>query len=323
MNWIKTGSEVKEGLMDAQKGMKDWSTALKQAASSRKASAGKVAKKAATVVGGIDEDPTVGKKSSKKVAENIGNILEDATSNTGKTKAKGIIGGVADAVGAGKKGAGAAGVTTKAASFTKAAQGLGTLVKIVDALGAALGFLGKMNWIFAVISAISSLVSAGVELEKFLKGLNKTFLSMAGSTLGSGNIVKNMKDFNDATFDLSRNLKLGLKQEEVQGMFKAVSEGGQAPQVMAEKAGGYGKVIEMVKKSSIDLGLTFEDTGKIINDQMMNLRSSFDRSRKSLQVMGFEATKVGVTVNKFMEQLVIQYQPYLIWVILRSKLLGL
>ena len=161
----------------------------------------------------------------------------------------------------------------KAASFTKAAQGLGTLVKIVDALGAALGFLGKMNWIFAVISAISSLVSAGVELEKFLKGLNKTFLSMAGSTLGSGNIVKNMKDFNDATFDLSRNLKLGLKQEEVQGMFKAVSEGGQAPQVI--KAGGYGKVIEMVKKSSIDLGLTFEDTGKIINDQMMKSKIFF------------------------------------------------
>ena len=45
---------------------------------------------------------------------------------------------------------------------------------------------------------------------------------MAGSTLGSGDMVKNMGAFNDAIFSLNRNLKLGVKAEDIQGMFKAL-----------------------------------------------------------------------------------------------------
>ena len=290
LDWLKTGSEVKEGLLDAQMGMKKWSAALKDASKGRKAAASRAAKKAGGVIEGTVEDATgkaggviegtvedatgkaggviegtvedaTGKvKDTRKISDNIGGILEDATGRIKKSKAQGIIGGISESVGVGKKGSGVG----KVASFTKATQGLGSLVKVVDALGAALGFLGKMNWIFAIISAISALVSAGIELDKFFKQLNKTFISMAGSTLGGGDMIKGMKSFNDAIFNISRNLKLGIKAEDIQGMFKAFAEGGQAPQVVADKAGGYGKVIEMVKKSSIDLGVSFEDAGKMI-----------------------------------------------------------
>jgi hypothetical protein len=268
LRWVQTGFKTGGALKEASEGMQKWSTVLKGSKG--------------------------GKKSTKKIAENIGDVLEDATSNIGKVKAGKISKKLSKVAGVGKgagKGAGE--------SFGKAAQGLGMLVKIVDALSMALGVLSKMNWIFALISAMSAIISTGIELDKFFKELNKTFLDMAGSTLGTGDMVKNMSNFNDAVFSLNRNLKLGLKPEDIQGMFKAMSGAGVVPTNLDKQAGGYGKVIEMVRKTNIDLGISFEEAGKTIGEQMMNLRDTFDKSRKSLQVMGFEATKAGVQSNKF------------------------
>jgi hypothetical protein len=226
----------------------------------------------------------------KRVANAVGGLFgvatEDVTKKTtgGGRRPKGAPGGA----GIGNLG-----------SFMAATKGLGMLVKVVEGLAFALGILSKASWIFAIISAIAAMVSKMVELDDYLKKLNKTFATMAGPTIGMKDIGKEMDTFNDALFDIRRNMALGLKGEDIQNMFKAVSGAGMAPQVLAAKAGDYDKAITDIRKSSVALGISFEDMGKNVTEQMLNLRSSFDDTKDALLEMGYNASKAGINANKF------------------------
>lgn len=176
---------------------------------------------------------------------------------------------------------------------------LGGIGKGLGALGDGLAALGKLNWVFALIGAVRAMISAVNELDKFMKALNQTFLELAGPSVGIGNVKDEMKRFNNEVFNLGRNVKLGLKGEEIQGLFKAMSGSGMSLQGVMKRVGSYGEAIEKARTMSLQFGVSFDKMGGDMTSQMIDLNSSLDDVAKNFNKLAFDASKAGISSDKF------------------------
>jgi len=167
-------------------------------------------------------------------------------------------------------------------------------------LGTAMGMLGKIGWIGLIISAVTMIIKTVNELNKFVKEYNKSFVKMYGPTVAMKDVSKSMKTFTDAVFDMNRNLKYGLKSEDIMGLFDAMSAGGLSLQGVGKRVeGGYNEVILEATKLSKDFGVDMSAMGGMIADQMVNLKSSLDDVSKSMEAMAYDATIAGISSQKF------------------------
>lgn len=179
----------------------------------------------------------------------------------------------------------------------KSALGAGNMMKM---LGTALNSLGKLGWIGLIISAVVAIAKAVNELDKFLKGFNKTFTQLQGPTVLMKDVSKSMKTFTDSIFDVKRNLKYGLKSEDILGMFKGISEAGMSLQgVMQNIAGGYSALTEDAAKVSFDFGVSMDEAGAMLGEQMTDLKSTVDEASKSFKVLSYDASIAGIQSQKF------------------------
>jgi len=179
----------------------------------------------------------------------------------------------------------------------KSALGAGNMMKM---LGSALGSLGKLGWIGLIISAVVEVAKVVDRLDKFLKGFNKTFIQLQGPTVMMKDVGKSMSDFSDSIFDLKRNLKYGLKSEDIIGMFKGISEAGMSLQgVMKNVAGGYRTLEEDAAKVMIDFGVSMDEAGSMLGEQMTDLKSTVDEASKSFKVLSYDASIAGIQSQKF------------------------
>lgn len=193
----------------------------------------------------------------------------------------------------------ATGDIPSAKKFHNAARGMSKLGGSLSLLSKALGMLGKMNWIFALVSALTGLIKAASNAEKKLTEMNRTFLNLAGPTAGMRNVPKEMEAFNSAIYDLQRNLRLGVKSKDIQEMFGAMASAGMSLQGVKQNVGDYGKAIYEARTLSLEFGTSMQDMGKMIADAMMNLRNSLDDVGKSFRAMAFDASKAGIASGKF------------------------
>jgi len=162
--------------------------------------------------------------------------------------------------------------------------------------------LGKIGWIGLIISAVAAVIKAVNELNNFIKKFNKSFIKMYGPTIAMKNVTASMKTFTDAVFDMNRNLKYGLKSEDITGLFEAMSAGGLSLQGVGKRVrGGYNEVILEATKLSRDFGVDLSEMGSMIADQMVNLKASLDEVRDSMEAMAYDATIVGISSQKFYE----------------------
>jgi len=171
---------------------------------------------------------------------------------------------------------------------------------IVRTLGVAFKALGAIGWIGLVVSAIKAVASLVNRLDKFLKQFNQTFAKLHGPTVMMGNIDKAMDKFTDSIFNLQRNLKYGLKSEDIMGMFQGIAEAGMSLQgVMKNVAGGYNKLIEDSAKVHLDFGVSMQEAGAMLGEQMTDLRSTLDEASDSFKVLAYDASLAGIQSQKF------------------------
>ena len=179
----------------------------------------------------------------------------------------------------------------------KGALGAGNMMKM---LGSALGSLGKLGWVGLIVQAVTAVAKAVNELDKFLKGFNQSFAKLQGPTVLMKNVDKEMDNFTDAIFNLQRNLKYGLKSEEIIGMFQGVAESGMSLQGLLKSVeGGYGKMIESAAKVHLNFGVSMEEAGSMISEQMTDLRSSVDEASEAFKMLSYDASIAGIQSQKF------------------------
>jgi hypothetical protein len=176
------------------------------------------------------------------------------------------------------------------------------LAGTINLLGMAFKTLGNMNWIALIIGGIVAAGKAVNEMDKFIKQYNQSFSKMYGPTIAIKNVRSSMKDFSDAVFNMNRNLKYGLKSEEIMGLFDALSAGGLSLGGIGKRvSGGYNEVIDQAIYLSKDFGVSMEDMGGMISEQMMDLRSSLGEVSGKMQSLAYDASVAGVKSTKFYE----------------------
>jgi len=181
-----------------------------------------------------------------------------------------------------------------------AAQGsTSTLVGAISLVKTTLASLGKAGVIGLIIAAVSELVKLVSSADKYIKDLNQTFASIAGPGSSIDDVQGRMKEFNDALFDISRNLKLGIKAKDASELFQTMAKSGLSMQGLSQRVGSYGESIETARKLSLQFGVSMQDMGRMMADQMLELRSSLDDVRKTFGVMAYDAAKAGIESNKF------------------------
>lgn len=171
---------------------------------------------------------------------------------------------------------------------------------MMNMLGSALGSLGKLGWIGLILQAVTAVAGAVNELDKFIKGFNQTFAKLQGPTVMMKDAKKSMRDFSDSIFNLQRNLKYGLRSEEIIGMFQGIAESGMSLQGLLNKVqGGYGKMIEESAKVSLNFGVSVQEAGSMLGEQMTDLKASVDEASEGFKVLSYDASIAGIQSQKF------------------------
>lgn len=168
------------------------------------------------------------------------------------------------------------------------------------ALGGAMKALGKMGWIGLIIEAVMMLGKAVNDLDKFVKGFNQSFVQMYGPIDTLGDIGEETRRFTDSIFDVKRNLKYGTKAEDIMGMYGSLTGSGMSLNKVDSMA-EYNSIVEEASKLHLQLGTDIESVGSMIEKQMFDMVTSFDKAAKSLRVIGYDASKSGVNMQKFYE----------------------
>ncbi|MBD3260229.1 MAG: hypothetical protein GF334_00900 [Candidatus Altiarchaeales archaeon] len=179
-----------------------------------------------------------------------------------------------------------------------AKKGMG-LVGTIGSLAKAFGMLAKANIIVLIITAVIQLIKKMNEWDKMMKGLNQTFLKMAGPVTLMGSLSEEMRDFSDALYDLKRNLDLGIDAKEAQQVFQGFASAGMSLQGVKRQVGSYGNAIKEAFSMSRQFGVGMEEMGGMISDQMLNLRSSLDEVGNAFDRLSFDASVAGIESKKF------------------------
>jgi hypothetical protein len=167
-------------------------------------------------------------------------------------------------------------------------------------LGGALKNLGPLGILAVVISGIVKAVQTISDMDKFLKQFNKTFLKLQGPTVLMKDVSTSMKKFRDSIFDLNLQLRYGLRAEEIENMFSGVAGAGMSLQgILTRVSGGYSRIIEEAAKTHLNFGVTMEEAGSMLGEQMTDLQASIDDVVDSFKVLSYDAAKAGIQSQKF------------------------
>ncbi|MCX7914296.1 MAG: hypothetical protein N2511_06905, partial [Thermodesulfovibrionales bacterium] len=167
-------------------------------------------------------------------------------------------------------------------------KGISILSTGIAGIGMAIKSLGLLGGLGLLIQGIVAVVKTVNEMDKFLKQFNKTFLKLYGPTVLMEDVGKSMKLFTDSIFNLQKQLKYGLTDEDIVNMFKGISEAGLSLQgILTRVSGGYGRIIEEAAKIHLEFGVAIEEAGSMLGEQMMDLRASLDDVVKGFKVLSY------------------------------------
>ncbi len=122
---------------------------------------------------------------------------------------------------------------------------------------------------------------------------------MAGPAAGLKNISGSMAGFGKAVHDLERNMRLGLKPQEIMKFFQSVGAGGMSLQGLITRVGDYGTTIDSARRMSLQFGVSLEEMGGMMSSQMLNLRSSLEDVRDTFKNLSYDAAQAGIQSQKF------------------------
>ena len=173
-----------------------------------------------------------------------------------------------------------------------------TLGKVFSGLG---GFitkaLGPIGW---AIAAISAVVDKIVELDNFRKEQVNAFQKMAGPQFDGDEFAKQAQGFNDAIFDVERNLRLGVDYKEWQGMFKAFQSGGMTFDSLQKQVGDFGQVMESTRVISLEMGTDVATAGAAMAEMATSTNAPLEDMNASFHAIAVSAKKAGMSSEKFL-----------------------
>lgn len=189
-------------------------------------------------------------------------------------------------------------------------QEIGTGRETIGALGVAAKGVGKMmgsaigNMRFGpVIGAVATLGQAvwnvGMAADQFVKDANKSFASVRGPDIMTGDIKGQFKDFNDQIFNMAQNLRVGLNVNQIRELMGAISQAGMNITLLNKGLTSYRDAVYVASKASKTLGIDLPMAGAYMSKMMTDFRMDLDKVDKTFNMIAFDAKKSGLSVDRF------------------------
>ena len=192
------------------------------------------------------------------------------------------------------KAAGEAGQLGKASGLAKVAGGLGEGIA---------GSLTKLNPYVAIATAIVEAIGMAMDYIKkqdtFKKKFTNAFVEMAGPVFDGDAMSKESDKFNTAIFDVKNNQKLGVTADEWGAMFKAMTSTGVSLQSIIKTYGTVDNAQNSLRSSTLKLGMSLEEGGKVEAEWAASQRSSADQMASDFDALAQGAKQAGMRGEYF------------------------
>ena len=161
-----------------------------------------------------------------------------------------------------------------------------------------------MPGIGAAISIGSLLLDALNAADKLMVDSKKSYGAVGGVQFKGGTFANRSSEYNKEIRDPIRNVRLGTKYTEWEGMFKSMAGAGATLDVIVGKFGSLDDVMNTVKKTSLLLGVSTEVVGEAYATQAQELNASLGTIRDGMLDVARGAKLAGVESSKFYQNVV-------------------
>lgn len=161
-----------------------------------------------------------------------------------------------------------------------------------------------MPGIGAAISIGSLLLDALNAADKLMVDSKKSYGSVGGVQFKGGTFANRSSDYNKEIRDPTRNVRLGTRYTEWEGMFKSMAGAGATLDVIEQKFDSLGATMDTVKRTSLLLGVSTEVVGEAYATQAQELNASLSTIRDGMLDVARGAKLAGVESSKFYQNVV-------------------
>lgn len=182
---------------------------------------------------------------------------------------------------------------------TVAAAGIGGKIggEVMGSLMKGASFFAKK--LLGPIGFLLEAVDKLKELDAFQKEATNEFAKIAGPQFNGKAFAEEASKYNDAIFSVQRNLKLGVDYKEWQQMFSAFNNAGISVTGLKDRVGDYGKVQDIVKKSSLEFGTDLTTMGGDFADAMLASKGPIEEVADGFNFIAQGAKSAGMSATKF------------------------
>jgi len=178
---------------------------------------------------------------------------------------------------------------------------LGVAGKAAGTMGAAVGGVSKLllGWPGLILMGIKAIIDVGTQLDTYVKNLNKAFAQVRGPDIMTPDVTKQFKQFNDAVFDIGRNIQDGLRPDQVQEFAATITQAGVHLDTLNQGFYSYRDAVHIAAKASKTLGIDMLRSSDMMGTMMLNLRMNLDDVDSAFVEVAYDAQKAGLTTDKF------------------------
>jgi hypothetical protein len=135
--------------------------------------------------------------------------------------------------------------------------------------------------------------------DNWIKGLNKNFAMVRGPDIFTGDVQKQMKEFNSAIFDIGANIRDGLNSKEVYAFADAFVNTGTAISKITNNMADFRKATLIAAKADANFGMDLQQTSAMMSDMMSNMGLNLNEVDDAFTQVSFDAQKSGLSTDRF------------------------
>jgi hypothetical protein len=179
---------------------------------------------------------------------------------------------------------------------------LGAAGKAAAGMAGALGGITKLlaGWPGLIAMAVVKVVQAGVEIDTYLKTLNKRFAEIRGPQIMTGDLKKQFKDFNNAIFSLGDNIRDGLNSDQVYDFMASIGTAGKRLTTLNEGFSDYRDAVHVAAKASKVFGMDITSVGAMMGRFSSDFGMNLKDMDKAFVQMSFDAERSGLSTDRFL-----------------------
>jgi len=236
-----------------------------------------------------------------KAGNNLGNALDVASEGAGNLKGM-FKAGAKDIRGTAKSaGAWAERMQTVSSKFKQVPGAMGVAAKAAGLFGGVVGGISKafLGWPGLILMGVKMLVDAAIKYDNWIKGLNKDFAMVRGPDVMTGDVAKQMRDFNAAIFDITDNIRDGMNSKDVKTFTDSLYQAGTHLSKIANGMTNLRDATFVAAKAGAAFGMEITQTGALMSEMMTDQRMSLKKVDDAFVQLSFDAQKSGMTTDRF------------------------